>query len=506
MKPSCEQGTIKLASSTLDLPQHLPPVAHRSRQRTLRLAWIMLLVAFSIFCILFVAGIYLVWYYRINATTPEENMLIVRAPEEWVTWQRKGRTTFERAQQKQLLSEGDRVRIASLAGYGQAATVRLFENSTLDMWSGADLVLEQTQRSLWNNNKIVLTLEQKAGYIRYDLRQDQPYKDVMIRVRVGTTFVNLQPGGSYSVQIVPSMRRLFFPGERPNMLPIQVDIAVRSGQADVESQNRHTSLLTGQRVLLDPAGIPSEPLAARWELILDGDFSQYSEEAYNNTTIQDQPTLIRSDTWQINSGTGGPTGAAGGFFKLLYNCKPPQIGDACAATDQIHIAQFLRTGNQTKPFVTGVFQALGADGKGVDISEYRSLVFSIWVRVVHQSVPLSGEQGTECPVMIRFETRKTSPSDPDQERVICFYASGSPSLDPERAPGITYYRLLPDQWQHFRIELRAAEWLPEVRYLRSIEVYANGHDYDARVTRISLVGSHYAPRTQSNGSDNQERE
>lgn len=482
---------LGLLASILDLPHSPLPAKRRDRGRTLRLAWTMLLVSFGVFCMLFAFGIYLIWYYRVNATVDQQSTLIVRAPAEWVTWQRKGRTTFERVQDRQQLREGDRIRIASLAGYGQTATVRLFENSTLDLWAGADVVLEELRTSQWNHRRLIVTLNQQAGYIRYDLRDDQPYEDVTVRVRAGPTLVTLAPGGSYSIQLVPSQRRIFFTDSRPQPAPVQIDVAVRSGRAEVQSANRTASIVAGQRILVDPVGIPSLPLPARWELILDNHFSQYSEKAYNNTTIPDQPALIRSDTWQVFS--VGLLDAPGGFFKLLNNCLPPETGDNCARQKRTHIAQFLRTGDQTKPFLTGVFQILGAESKGIDISEYRSLVFSVWLRVVHQSVPLAGEQGSECPVMIRFETKRSTPSDPEQERVICFYSSDDPALEPARAPGLKYYRVPLDRWKHFTIDLRRDTWLPEARYMRSIQIYANGHDYDARVTGVSLVGSHYSP-------------
>jgi hypothetical protein len=138
-----------------------------------------------------------------------------------------------------------------------------------------------------------------------------------------------------------------------------------------------------------------------------------------------------------------------------------------------------------------MLQMLGADGQGIDISEYRSLVFSIWVRVLHQSIELAGDKGTECPVMVRFIVKQSSPSDAEQEHVICFYSSEDPAAEPERNPAITYYRVEPGAWYPFVIDLRTEKWLPEARYIQSIAIYANGHDYTSQVTDVSLIGSHY---------------
>jgi hypothetical protein len=77
--------------------------------------------------------------------------------------------------------------------------------------------------------------------------------------------------------------------------------------------------------------------------------------------------------------------------------------------------------------------------------------------------------------------------------VVCAFTADDPTAEPEHAPGITYYRVEPYKWFHLQIELRQAEWFPEMRYLRSISVYANGHDYDSRVTELSLVGLQTSP-------------
>ena len=38
-----------------------------------------------------------------------------------------------------------------------------------------------------------------------------------------------------------------------------------------------------------------------------------------------------------------------------------------------------------------------------------------------------------------------------------------------------------------QLDLRAADWLPDYRFLRSIQIYANGHDYDSRVAEVSIT-------------------
>jgi hypothetical protein len=462
------------------------------QQRTMQSAWILLLSSFGIFCLLLLASFYGVWHYRTYAMDQEQALLIARAPLEWITWQRESRAIPERAQEQQTFTAGQRVAIARSAGYGQAATVRLFDNSTLDMWAGADLLLKELHTSRWNNREQRVVIEQQSGYIRYDLRNNQQYEHINFFVDVGDVRIALSPGGSYSIEVFSPERRVMLSADAANP-PVQVDIAARSGTAEVWSQHHNEVIQEGQRVLIDPAGVPSEPMPALWQLVRDGDFSAYTQEQYNHTAVPEaeQPALVRANTWQVFSRPPDATGQ--GFFNISHNCEPPRISNYCEPEDRTHIAWFLRSGGQTRPAVTGIRQVLGTEQRGVDISEYRSLQFSVWVRVLYQSVDMAGVEGTECPVMISFKTKKDQPTDEEEERRICFYASNDPTQEPEHAPNTHYYRVTPFRWHRLTIDLRNENWLPDARYMRSIEIYANGRDYSSRVAEVSLLGSHYPP-------------
>ncbi|NJP04961.1 MAG: hypothetical protein HC837_04700 [Chloroflexaceae bacterium] len=466
----------------------------RPQQKTVRLAWAIMLVTFSIFCGLVTASVLAFWYYQSSAMTPGGSTLIVRAPVEWITVRRANRTTFERADDQQIIEQGDRVRIASSAGYGQAATIRVLEQHTLDLWARADLVFEQVQTSTWNKRALVMVIQQNDGYVRYDLAENDQYEQMRFIVRLNNAEIELMPGGSYSIGMMPTDRRVLFVGNKVALsTPMFGDVAVRStGQARIRRFGKEVIVGPGQRVVLDPSGQPGQPQEAVWELIRDGVFRDYSEIEYNNTTITDQAALPRARSWKVFSGFASvlpDDTSASGFFRLSPTYPGVLLQHQCSLQEPCRSAWFLRQGGQTRPFITGIRQMLGPDQTGIDISEYPSLVFSIWVHIAYQSIELAGERGTECPVMIRFLTKQHHPTDAEQERVICFYTSADPAQQPEQSPGVVYYRLSPLDWQQLQIELRAPFWLPEARYLRSIEIYANGHDYDAQVTGISLIGS-----------------
>jgi hypothetical protein len=461
-----------------------PPRA-ATQQRTLRLAWLTLLGFFTLFAALLTwAGLTVRDVYQ-TATRSQAATLFLRGPAEAISWRPADRTIFQGPRDLQGLAEGDTVRIATNAGYGQAASIRLFDDSQLDLWASAEVALDRLRTSRWHSGTLDVDLTQLGGYVRYDIKPNLPYEQRRYRVRVGDATVELAPGGSYSIDM-RSQRRI----ERPdggNVL--EADVAVRSGAATVYgADGAVVPLRARERVLVDAAGIPGLAVPARWELVRDGGFSQFSELEYNNATSTD-PTAPRADTWVVFGVPDLPPDQQG-FFRLSRICRPPQVaGNYCTSADQRTAAWFYRVGNQTSGFTTGIEQTLGPDGEGIDIAEYRTLRLNLWARVLDQSLRDAGDRGSECPVMLRLLVKRYSPTDPEEQRVVCIYIDQDGVAPPAvQEPGIQYKPVPLAEWQQFSFDLRSPEWLPDYRYLRSIQIYANGHDYDSRVAEISLLG------------------
>lgn len=458
-----------------------------AQQHTLRLAWITLLTFLILFLILVSWGVYTGHKFYVSAVTPRDATVIIRGPTEWISWQPANRSIFQGISNQQVIGQGDGVRVVTKAGYGQIASIRLFDESQIDLWAGADLRFETLETTRWSDQRQEVVIRQSGGYVRYDLRANQPYTDVRFRVLIGNTTLELTPGGSYSVDLRPTNRVITAIPGAP-IQPFVVDVAVRSGTLMVLDDNQPTVVLGArQRVEIDQAGIPGMPVPARWELIRDGGFSQFSEIEYNNTTLTNTTTLRQADTWHVYSGPALPIEQRG-FFRLSSICRPPLVDNSCNAADRRTAAWFYRTGKQNTGFITGIKQQFGPTGNGVDISEYRSLTFSLWVRVLDQSIEDVGDRGSECPVMIRFLARRESPDDPDQERVVCIYSDTDAQPPRVHDSDVQYYQVEKAEWTFFKIDLRDTTWLPDHRYLQGIQIYANGHDYNALVAEVSLIG------------------
>jgi hypothetical protein len=467
---------------------HQTQTARRlDQRRTMRLAWVVLLGFFMLFvALLGSAGLALRDLYR-TATEANGALLFVRGPAEAISWKPADRTTFTVLQgsaDTQALGEGDAVRVATAAGYGQVASVRLFDDSQLDLWAAAEVSIARLRTSRWHSDTLQVMLEQHTGYVRYDIKPVLAYGSTSYRVQIGDASLELAPGGSYSVDM-RAMRTIARPDGGNELAS---DVAVRTGAAVVLGANGvRTTLRAGERVLVDAAGNPGLAVPARWELIADGGFSQYSEQEYNNTTSTD-PTLPRSDAWQVYGTPPNLPPEDRGFFRLSQICRPPVVNNSCAQDERRTAAWFYRTGNKTLGFAVGVEQLFGPDDQGIDISEYRSLRLSLWARVIYQSLRDAGDGSSECPVMVRLLAKRFSPADPEVERVICMYADIDGQAPQIEAPGVHYIPVPLAEWRQISFDLRDEEWLPDYRYLRSIQIYANGHDYDSRVAEVSLIG------------------
>lgn len=457
-----------------------------AQQRTLTLAWVTLGFFFLLF--LGITG----WAFLAVRTAYQTAMqpvsdgatLIIRAPAETLAWRPADRTIYQGVVDGQTLAEGDSIRAAAAAGYGQVATIQLFEESQFDLWAGAEVTLDALRTTRWHDGLLEVAVRQHAGYVRYDLIEAPPFAQAQFRVRLGDAMAILAPGGSYSIDLRTPERLV----QRADAeLPFEADVAVRTGRITLIGANGTTTELgPQQRALVDSAGTPGLAVPARWELIRDGGFSAFSEEEYNNTTLDD-PLLPRSLFWQVYAGPALPLEQQG-FFRLAQTCRPPDLDANCAPNERRTAAWFYRPGQQTSSFTTGIKQELGANGEGIDISEFRSLTFRLWANVLYQSLPDTGDRGVECPVMIRLVAKRTNPGDPEEQRDFCVYVDEDGVPPTVAEPGMVYLPVTRAEWAQISFDLRDPGLLPDYRYLRRIQIFAQGHDYDSRVAEISLIG------------------
>jgi hypothetical protein len=126
----------------------------RDPQITMRLAWLTLVLAFAVF--LAAAGTTLnnLWQWYQSADDPRESVLVLRSQPEGLSFRPAGRTVFQGVTDGQPVLEGETVRALPTAGYGQVATLKVFDGSQFDLWAGSSLDVETLRTSRWHQASI----------------------------------------------------------------------------------------------------------------------------------------------------------------------------------------------------------------------------------------------------------------------------------------------------------------------------------------------------------------
>jgi hypothetical protein len=465
----------------------------RRRARPETSAWLILTTFFLIFCAI-VAGAGLVgWSYYTGAMERVEGGLVRAHTRAGVTYRARdstknltpdvpcpdnpaGITDF-----CQTLNEGDHVQAVPDAGYGQVASIKLPDQTQVDMWAhptGAELTLQRYAVSRWSKQRQIVEFKQSAGYARYDIpaKDRSQYANVMYSViisKTNTVHLNLAPGGSYSINVphAEDGQRVAVTDEGQ---PLMVEVAVRAGSVEVRTAGRAVTVHPGEKIQVDSDGKASAAVPAHWELIRNGQLADWPDGAQSDVTGAWSTRTITTD----NTATEQEQIAS---FSIKHRCGP--IGsDTCATVS--NIGQFSREGGQTKSFGISIWQTLD-----LDVSEYPSLQLQFWVRIVNQSIAKAGEQGTECPMTINLKYKRKSPSDLEQNRYFCIYVDETAADLPRDQKGseFIYTPVHEDRWLPLTYELRNYPSLKDAYYLQSITIYANGHDYLSEITDISLL-------------------
>ena len=470
-----------------------PTIARpRRRTRPETSAWMILILFFLIFCAI-VAWLCLIgWRYYTDAMTPVSGATVRMHVPTGVYYQPKGSARRDTPVKLcdappttdtcQELSEDDRVLAVPQAGYGPVSSITMADGAQVDVYpypSGADLMLKTYRVSRWTMGRREVRFAQNAGYTRYDIpdKIGQPYAELSYTVDITRALsVALSPGGSYSID-VPQPD----PARPPRMTnagqPLLAEIAVRTGSAQVQGPEGTVTILPNQKLQIDAGGQVSAPVPAQWDLIRDGKFDQYASGSYAKGL---EAWATKGYIWDQSVTQSEQNGQT----RIYIGC-PPATPSFCS-DNPAFLAQFQRQGNQAKSFGNGIEQNLD-----MDVSEYRTLRFTMWARVIRQSVPNAGIANVECPVTVKILFRQNSPTDELQQRFICFYRNGTGTLIPPS--GQFVYQAVDDipLWYQVSFDLRdpKLDLLRSARYIQSIAIFGNGHDYISEVTDISLVAT-----------------
>lgn len=395
-----------------------------------RTAWIILLTAFGIFCLLSILVPASIRWYIINATntfatqvTSVRGTVVIGDPNTEAT---------------SSLTVGNTIGvletfIVSTDSTSQAI-LTFSDDSSLTMYSDTTIILHETRlpRFSLSSNPTKILIEVRQGRVRATSSLDRQALNFDIDTPQAKIELN---EGSFSIEVNDQ----------------ETQVTTRLGHANVIANGEQVALNQGQRILAGLDNSLSSPLPAAQNLLEDSEISAVS---LDNSW----------KTYQVNFSQSVSTTVQVVPFQ---NRNVLQLGSA--GEDNVHTE-------------VGVTQEVNKD-----VRDFQSLRIFAEVRLVRQSLPGGGQQGSEFPIMLRLDYKDADNNDrswyhgfyyaPKPDNYILF---NDPQNSSERIARFIWY---PYESENLLTSLGPAKPV----FIKSIRIYASGWLYEAMVANVSLL-------------------
>lgn len=410
----------------------------RSPAATTRLAWSVLAMAGLAFLLLCGLLSYGFWNFVAYAMVPQQGN-VLEAYHSPVSLIHAGEVLpIAVPLRKPLpLLEGETVRVADTAPPGAVALVTLWDGSTLQLFSGAEVRFERLRATRYSDRRQEVRLELLRGEVMLGIARLQQYQQVDLALQLDGATMYPEPGGTYWLRQGDS-----------------IEIAVRKGRARVSPAVEGDSLLigAGQKAMWREGGFVVE--AAVWELLQNGDFEQ------------------GLSGWSFRAVQASPQGAADARQRLeQYQIE----GELCWAV-----------GLERKGDTQHVGQGILSQVVEQDLSPYRSVRLEFDLRLNYQSA-LSGEDplAMDYPFIVRLNYQDEQGK--DRQYIQAFYYRPQNDGEPELPSGVVgeVVEFPHYHWKHVSIELLGIE--PRPILLNSVDLLASGLEYLSWVSNVSLL-------------------
>ncbi|WP_026370690.1 hypothetical protein [Kallotenue papyrolyticum] len=436
-------------------------------RRVQRLAWLVLLTSFMIFCLITTAGGVLV--YRWWASPAPAPIMVELQQPLAVQVQPAGMVQLELLQGGRL-HPGDRLIVSEEATPGRAAVLR-FADAALAVWPGTTLDVG-TFGAQWNDPSGAnarFTLE--SGQIVVELQGERTRLQVDIGGGLGGPPVVLESPGRYLLRILDEKSPTTALAER--RLGRGLEVATDVGTARVGD----TDVQRGMRLVeIGARGVPQQvPARTRWSLIRDGTFQQLVESELGH--VANAELVWRRTSEQVVEGE-----ERSGQVQPTQACLDPIRRTDCEAP----YVRLVRKGGNTRGYVTAIAQTVDAD-----VAAYRSVTLAARINIVSHSLSKAGLSGTECPLLIRVTY--TNHVAQNVQKDFCFWAFEYPDQHGtiSTLPYIETRRIPPGVWYPFTVDLKRD--LPQLAEIREISFQANGHDYESLISDVQLYAEGLEP-------------
>jgi hypothetical protein len=392
--------------------------ARRARRRT----WICLSTAFLIWVSLAGAGLWAGLTYRRGATdSPGAALAIERGT---VFYEGAAGAPQVRARPTQPVEEGGVVE----AGENGRAILDLFDGTSVKLMANTRVELSAARIGKFNAEHTRLALTMPTGAAHFSVPGGLPYgRDVTVTTPHGTVSLNK---GEYLIWVQEDGTR----------------VSSYAGQAKVAVAENAVRLRDNQRATLPLDGFPRGPFPIFDNVIRNGDFSRQ---------LQGWATLDKKEPGRDD---------VGGTRRLV---------EETIAGRKVQALRITRDTEKNTHNETGIVQELNRD-----VSAYRTVTLTAWVKVDNASLSGGGYLGSEYPLMFRVQYTDDRGGRPGWSRGF-YYAN------PENRPTENGQLVTQGEWYPFLIRLSDLPDRPA--FIKAIEVLAAGHDFDSMVADVRLV-------------------
>lgn len=428
-----------------------------SPSRQVRRAWGTLVAAFSIFTLLCVALTGAGYWYRGHATVKRtacvevlEGQRAFIRPAYQRNWNQipVGNSCLNRQVE---LHEGDTIQTEA----DTRLLLTLWNSSTIEVFEETELEITELRTTQYISRASTATIRQQRGLVRVAMAPGA-YERSRLQVISGATTMLMKEGeggssgGSFIVQVTPGAD-----ADDPSQSTVRASVLRGIGTVRVADQPGELRLEANEQSIVPPGGPPGDPTPSRRDLVANGRFEGSDGEFTLWTSIS-------------TPGAEGPIGK-------LTRVQETLNGEAITALE------ISRSMSSVDPANTGLRQVLD-----VNVADLPSLMLSADIKVFEQNVPGGGQLGSEFPIIVRINY--SDPSGAAQNRIWGYYvtppANGAvPANSKLVQPGV---------WETLNVELR--ELVPQPLRIESIDIYASGHGYRARITNVAIVGSEVPKR------------
>jgi hypothetical protein len=380
------------------------------------------MVAFAIWCLLAGSLAATGWTYRRNATeSPPATLNVERGT---VFYGGPAAADQMRARPGMTADEGGIVEV----GDNARATLDLFDGSTVRLMGNTRMELSILRVGKFNPDHTRLILGMVEGAAHFAIAGRLPYgREVVLNTPHGKVSLSK---GEYLVWVQDDGTR----------------VSSYSGQAKADVDDHAVRIRDGQRALLPIDGFPRGPFPLAENLLRNSDFARQ----FQGWSMLDRNEPGRPDV--------------GGTRRLT---------EELIAGRRVQAMRITRETDKDTHNETGIAQDINRD-----VSAYRNLAVTAWVKVNSASLSGGGYLGSEYPLMLRINYIDEKGGRPG-------WTHGFYFANPESRPTENGELIAQGEWYPFLARLTDLPDRPT--FLRSIEVLSAGHDFDATVADIRLV-------------------